>query len=210
MRAAGPCRKELHFPALGRAGKARAQSWVAQLHSGRFQQEVSPSPGDTVNAGSCSKPVLTLTPWTVVKTWAQVTLSLRRTRSAQSQSAFAEGFGGSVTTHITSVGSLLPNVPEQGRGKEAAGGCSPQPSWARSSSSNSCWHLLPSGLCWCRLLTPCTCLCKDFVFNSSGKPNHDFPVLSLVFLPPCFAFLLQSSNPTQCSSCFSIGYGPFS
>lgn len=62
MRAAGPCRKELHFPALGRAGKARAQSWVAQLHSGGFQQEVSPSPGDTVNAGSCSKPVLTLTP----------------------------------------------------------------------------------------------------------------------------------------------------
>lgn len=138
--------QELHFPALGRAGKARAQSWVAQLHSGGFQQEASPSPGDTVNGGSCSKPVLTLTPWTVVKTWAQVTLSLRRTRSAQSQLAFAEGFGGSVTTHITSVGSLLPNVPEQGRGKEAAGGCSPQPSWAQSSSSNSCWHLLPSGL----------------------------------------------------------------
>lgn len=51
------------------------------------------------------------------------------------------------------------------------------------------------GLCWCRHLTPCSCLCKDFVFSSfqPSKPNHDFPGLSLAFLPRCFAFLQSYS-----------------
>lgn len=47
--------------------------------------------------------------------------------------------------------------------------------------------------CWCRRLTPCTCLFEGFVFSSSNKPNYDFPVLSLAFLPPCFAFLQSYS-----------------
>lgn len=41
------------------------------------------------------------------------------------------GFSGSVTTDITSVGSLFPNVPEQGRGKEAG-------------AAGGSWRLLPS------------------------------------------------------------------
>lgn len=146
----------------------------------RGSQQVSPSPGGTGNAGNCSKQFwLRLTLQTVVRTWAQVSLSLR----TQGQHQVRGHLLGKCHKWHPSVGSLLPNVPEQGRGQEAAGGCSLSPAEPSQAAQTAADISFLLGLCWCRHLTPCTCLCTGFLFSSSepNTTNHDCPGLSLLF-----------------------------
>lgn len=96
-----------------------------------LQQEVSPSPGDTVNAGNCSKPVLT---WTVGQPEPLSKPGLRSSLASEGQGQHKVSghlLWDSVEVSQLTSHQLIPYSQmslRQGRGKEAAGGCSPQPS----------------------------------------------------------------------------------
>lgn len=146
----------------------------------RGSQQVSPSPGGTGNAGNCSKQFwLRLTLQTVVRTWAQVSLSLR----TQGQHQVRGHLLGKCHKWHPSVGSLLPNVPEQGRGQEAAGGCSLSPAEPSQAAQTAADISFLLGLCWCRHLTPALVFAKAFSLVPLSLTQQTMTVL----VYPCFS-----------------------
>lgn len=147
---------------------------------------------------------LKLAAWTVVKTWTQVTLCFRSTRSTQSKLAFAVRFGGKVSELMWS--QLVPHLLNLCC-------CSvPRPSAQALQRKEGSWKLIVSawlspvklfrelsaslslGAVLVQTFNPLhlSAISKGFVLNpiDSNKPKQDFGDLFLVFLPPHFALLL--------------------